>query len=546
MSEIKSKWYNNLLQQQDWWTGWPVVLVLLSSLLLLLGVDMPGWMAQPKAWEWTDFWNAPATDKLLAIPHRTNDGDGLGGLAALLVTYLVFAAIFSLSAWFLRHDIKKSLFGFTLVFLVGWGSWILSHEVHLRAVQAGQSATLPQFYGDDLFCISRIEICDQQINAALQTSGTKLHPSRTQAAAAVESAPDVMRLSWSLQLGNGTAYLLALLAGLVLGRYAKRVSAWLDETNQADWFIKSGIVCFGATLGLMALSVSRHPANLLLTSAISAGVVFLLLWPALYVMTRRLFGLARGEAATLCSGIAAGGITTVLLTASSVRIRPLFPVLLAVWIVIYAALELLGLPEFFAAMSGRQPIVGGAALGLTLKNDILARAAASTLDQMLVSHHYRATGVRWGTGMISAAGDLVRYWSVVFAALWALLLAHLWSRYAVADEIETAPDAVVTVQGVSGYLIGFVLLWGFFSVMALRQPDGMILAGAAMIGGPLREMLFILGFVAVGAGLAPGQLRDLGKPLWLYTIGLLVFVPPIALLVAYIFHNGLFPPVAGH
>lgn len=532
-----------MLGQDDWWAVWLGLIIFFASLPAVFGIEIPGWMVQARVWEWSSFWQEPAWEKLFISPAKTGNGFGLSGIVAWLVTFLIFTTLTCLGAYFLKLDIKKFLLGYSCLFLIAWGCLIVSHEAHLRAVLTAQSHIQPALYGDNLFCITQVDVCTQQINDALQASGVKHQPTRTQAAIAVGLSPDVLPLSWSLQLGNGMSYILALLTGLLLGHYSKRTKTLFAEALQADWYLKTAIVLLGATLGMMSMSLTRHTSSMILTGAIAALVTFFLLWPAMYTLARRVFGLSRDSATVLAAGVASGGIAAIMLAATAVRSRPLLPVVMSIMIVIFATLELLGLPKFYVALSDSQPVVNGAALGLTIKTDDLDSSAAAILDAKMVTSHYRATGRKWQPGIIMAAADLTRYWLLVFIGLWAVLLAWLRARQFDDEPDSSGSKALNTWLCFPKFMLGFLLIWFFYIVIAIWFPDVIPAAskGATLLEEPVRNMMFMLAFIAVGMSTRLGQLKDIGKQFWLYTVGLLVFVPPVAYLSAYIFHNGMLP-----
>ncbi|MFV1974049.1 MAG: putative sulfate exporter family transporter, partial [Thiohalobacterales bacterium] len=60
---------------------------------------------------------------------------------------------------------------------------------------------------------------------------------------------------------------------------------------------------------------------------------------------------------------------------------------------------------------------------------------------------------------------------------------------------------------------------------------------------PMRKMMFMLTFVAIGVITDFSKLKGMGKLTLLYTVALFGIVAPIAYAVAYLFHRGLVPPV---
>ncbi len=81
--------------------------------------------------------------------------------------------------------------------------------------------------------------------------------------------------------------------------------------------------------------------------------------------------------------------------------------------------------------------------------------------------------------------------------------------------------------------------------IATWWPDSMKAAqsGAKVVQSPMRKMMFMLTFVAIGVITDFSKLRGMGKLAVLYAIALFVIIAPIAYIVAYIFHRGLTPPV---
>ncbi len=56
--------------------------------------------------------------------------------------------------------------------------------------------------------------------------------------------------------------------------------------------------------------------------------------------------------------------------------------------------------------------------------------------------------------------------------------------------------------------------------------------------------MFMLTFVAIGVITDFSKLKGMGRLAVLYGIALFVIIAPIAYIVAYIFHNGMTPPLA--
>ena len=159
-------------------------------------------MARPRVWEWTDAAAEFAWCKLIGASGAAYAD--WHALAAWLTTYAIFTALFTLGAYFQRVDVKRFVLGFTVIFVITWVCWIVGNEMHLTQVDAAVDG-----------------------RNRYQEAG----------------------LSWGLQLGEGAPYLLALIAGLAIGNFAKGLAARLKEAAKPEWFIKTAIVFLGVNLG---------------------------------------------------------------------------------------------------------------------------------------------------------------------------------------------------------------------------------------------------------------------------------------------------------
>jgi uncharacterized membrane protein YadS len=135
----------------------------------------------------------------------------------------------------------------------------------------------------------------------------------------------------------------------------------------------------------------------------------------------------------------------------------------------------------------------------------------------------------------------------VFIGVWAFLLAIVWIR-----KVEKRAGAV----GVSPmeiwfrfpkFVLGYFVAWFVFLAIAAQGAEiaATLDTGTAVVQSPMRTMLFMLTFVAMGVSTDFAKLKGMGKVALLYGIALVVVIAPIAYAVAYLFHRGLTPPLAG-
>ncbi|HEX6998256.1 MAG TPA: putative sulfate exporter family transporter [Gammaproteobacteria bacterium] len=490
------RWTSGMLTTEDWWAVWVGLALYAASLLSLAGADLVGWMVSPRAWEWTNLVGDFAWSKLL----RTSGYDW-HPFVAWLATYVVFTGLLAVGARFQRLDVKRFVLGFTALFALTWLCWVVGYEMHLTAVDATVDG-----------------------RNAYRENG----------------------LSWGLQLGSGAPYLLALLVGLAVGNLAKRFAGFLREAAKPEWYIKTAIVFLGVNLGAMTLEARDFALELVLTGAAATFVAYLFFWPLVYTLARRLFRLPRDASAVLASGISICGVSAAIATGGAIRARPIIPVTVSMLVVIFAMIELLVLPGAYTALFPDQPIVNGAAMGMTVKTDGADAAAGALLDELMVSGHLQATGEHWQAGWILSAAVLTKIWIDVFIGIWTFVLALLWVY-----KVERRPGQVAVGPSeiwfrFPKFVLGYLVAWLSFLAITTASPEAAdtLDAGTGALQSPMRHMMFMLTFVAMGVITDFSKLRGMGRLALLYAVALAGIIAPIAYAVAYLFHRGLMPPVA--
>ena len=565
MSAVNRKWYDGMASTEDWWAVWLGLILFGAGLMSIWGVDLVGWMAKTKTWEFSSFINDPSWGKLLGVSHAKAGKayEGLHPLLGLIVTFGVFAGLTCIGAYFQKLDVKKFFMGFAAIFFITWSCWIIGHEAHFKALQTSQSVLQSEIYGDNVYCTTKVNKCTAQINKALKGLGVDVKagqvPDAATAAMAVDKSKNAIRMSWGFQLGGGFSYMLALFVGLLIGNMFKGFAAFLKEAAKPEWFIKTAIVYLGVKLGKMWIDsslkiqagASDTGINLILDMALAGAaatfVAYLLFWPIIYALARKVFGLKRDASAVLSSGISICGVSAAIATAGAIRAKPILPIAVSMLIVVFAMIELVALPSFYTAVAPDQPIVNGAAMGMTVKTDGADAAAGAMLEEMMVANHVRETGELWAEDFILSAAILTKIWIDVFIGVWAFVLAMIWVY-----KVERTPGQ--SSVGVSEiwfrfpkFVLGYFIAWFAYIAIASFSPESMGAAksGAGVVQGGMRKMMFMLTFVAIGVITDFSKLKGMGKLAILYAIALFVVIAPIAYVVAYIFHNGMVPPTAG-
>jgi len=499
MQQIQKKWYSGMFSNEDWWSAWLGLFFFGLGLLSIWGLDAVGWIAKPKTWEFTNLIHDFSWSKLLKTSSKNYHN--LHPLLSLFITYIVFVSLTTIGAYFQKLNVKKFFIGFTAIFFLTWLAWIIGHEAHLSAIDAVvKKHNYYQEFG----------------------------------------------LSWGLQLGGGASYMLALIMGLIIGNFFKGFAAKIKEAAKPEWFIKTGIVLLGIKLGMMTMKAAGFTYELTLAGAAAAFVAYLLFWPIVYYIGRKYFKLNRSSAAVLSSGISICGVSASIATAGAIKAKPVIPIAVSTLILIFAMFELVILPPVFTNLAPNEPIVNGAAMGMTVKTDGADAAAGAILDELMISKHLKQTGERWEEGWILSAALLTKIWIDIFIGIWSFVLALVWIRNvenkAAKEKIPKSEIWFRLPKFVMAYMLVWLIYLGLMYFFPDVLPDAKI--GGNIVQGSFRKLMFMLTFLSIGVITDFSKLKGMGRLAILYAIALFAIIAPIAYIVAYLFHHGMLPPVA--
>jgi uncharacterized membrane protein YadS len=467
---------------EDWWAVWLGLFMFLMGLLTIWDIDIVGWQAKPSTWSEAGTWIKPAGKAY----------KDWGWVGSLLTTYVVWTALTCIGAAAMRLDVKKFFLGFTCLFWITWVVWIVGREAHL-------AAPINKFgkYGID----------------------------------------------WGLSLGGGASYILALVVGLVIGNFIKPFATFLKEAAKPEWFIKTAIVYLGIKVGLMSMKAAGFAFELALAGAAACFVAYMLFWPLTYAAGRKLFKLPRAWSAILSSGISICGVSAAIATGGAIRAKPVIAVMVSMLIVVFAMIELIVLPGFYTAVAPDQPIVNGAAMGMTVKTDGADAAAGAILDEAMVA--LAATkGIFWEKDWILTASIVTKIWIDMFIGLWAFVLAIIWVYKVERKPGQAAVGASEIWFRFPKFVLGYVICWFAYTAIAVFWPESIdaAMVGAGTVQSPMRTMFFMLTFVAMGTITDFSKLKGMGRLALLYALALVIIIAPIAYVVAWIFHRGMMPP----
>jgi hypothetical protein len=116
----KTKFIRN---NEDWWALWIGLFVFVVSLGTLLGRDPLGWGIATRVW----------LDISKAMAPVSKAYEGMSGFVALLLTYLFMLVIMGVGAKALKFNLKEFAIGFTVIFWVSYGCWLIGNWAYIAA-----------------------------------------------------------------------------------------------------------------------------------------------------------------------------------------------------------------------------------------------------------------------------------------------------------------------------------------------------------------------------------------------------------------------------
>ncbi len=514
------KWYTGMLSTEDWWAVWIAVFFFFVSLLNIWGIDLVGWITYPTKWVFS-----PPEGGKGAISHAfyalgkkysvTAKGFYKGlGWWSVIWTYVIFGTALTIGAAFMRWNLKRYIIGFTIIYFLTIACWFIGHHAFIAATKVNRHK-----YG----------------------------------------------LDFSLSLGGGGSFIIALIVGLIIGNFFKGFARYLSEAAKPEWYIKTAIVTLGVKLGYLPIKLSAFSQKLgkqaagltfelFVAGAAATIVAYLIFWPGVYVISRRLFKLPRQTAATLASGISICGVSAAVATGAAVRARPVVAIMVSALVVVWAVIELIILPGFFTHVwpGTKDPLVAGASMGMAVKTDGADAAAGELLDEFMRTKIEIETNgaVKWPEGIITASAVMTKVWIDMFIGIWAFLLAVVWVYKFERRQGERVPASEIWHR-FPKFVIGYFFCWFFLLALYFGPgqsgaPEAMpflksVKAGAVPVEKGMRKLFFMLTFLSLGIITDFKKLREaqFGKMVWVYFVSLFCFVIPVAILIGYLFHHGM-------
>jgi uncharacterized membrane protein YadS len=469
---------------EDWLSVWIGLLIFVLSLGVFVGTDILGWGITTAVW----------TDLGKALAPVSKAYAGLGGIGSLVATYLFLLVIMTIGAAALKADIGKFVTGFTFVFWASYVCWIVGSWAYLAA-----TADKLKAFG----------------------------------------------ISWSLNLTAEAGFLVALIAGLVVGNLFPGLVEATREAIRPEWYIKTAIVILGGFLGVTAAEKLGLATAVMFRGLCAIIEAYLVYWAVVYFIARRYFKLSREWAAPLASGISICGVSAAIATAGAIKARPIVPIMISSLVVVFSCVELLILPFVAQAFLYTEPMVAGGWMGLAVKTDGAAVASGAITDALIRAKALAVQGVRYQEGWMVGTTTTVKVFIDVFIGVWAFILAVIWT-----SAIERRPGERVSPRQIwdrfPKFVIGYVFTFLVILLIGLAAPGLLGKAKAAMgEANVFRGIFFVMTFFTIGALSNFRKLWEegLGRLAAVYVVCLFGFIIWVGLLVSWIFFHGVKPPL---
>jgi uncharacterized membrane protein YadS len=396
---------------EDWLAVVLGLLFSFSPLAALANVDLIGWVVTTSVW----------SNLGQALRTTSKDFSSLGGVGALIATYVALLVVLSAAAVALKSNVTRFALAFTAVFWIAYASWVIGNFANFAAVTAAEQ----QKFG----------------------------------------------ISWSLKLTNEGGYIFALIAGLIIANFFPRFAEAVKDAVRPELYIKVAIVILGGVFAVTAAGKLGLASSLILRGVAAIVEAYLIYWAVVYFVARKWFGFSREWAAPLASGISICGVSAAIAVGGAIRARPVVPVLVSSLVVIFAVVEVLILPFIAQAFLSHEPLVAGAWMGLAVKTDGAAVAAGGITESLILAKN-AAEGVNYQPGWILGTAATIKVFIDIFIGIWAFILGYIWTNHINVTPDQEKAKAWEIWQRFPKFIIGFLVTFVVGPLPRARHAGG--------------------------------------------------------------------------
>jgi len=189
---------------EDWLAVVLGLAIFVLALAALVHVDLIGWVVTTSVW----------SNLGQALRTTSKDFSSLGGVGALVATYVALLVVLSGTAVALKSNVTRFALAFTAVFWIAYASWVIGNFAHFAASTPAEQ----QKFG----------------------------------------------ISWSLKLTNEGGYIFALVAGLIIANFFPRFAEAIRDAIRPELYIKVAIVILGGVFAVTAAGKLGFASSLIL------------------------------------------------------------------------------------------------------------------------------------------------------------------------------------------------------------------------------------------------------------------------------------------
>lgn len=461
--------------------------IFLLAALNLAHLDVLGWVVSTNMWT--------SMDKAFSATTGAYKGT-ISGVVSLLCTYVALTAILSFGIKLLGGNVARFVKSFTVVFFISEICYMFGANAHIAATPDAQAK-----FGID----------------------------------------------WSIGLTTEAGFIVALVAGIFISNAFPRIAESLHDACRPELFVKIAIVVLGAELGVKAAAASGMAGTIIFRGLCAIVEAYLLYWAFVYYVARKYFKFSREWAVPLASGISICGVSAAIATGSSIRARPVVPIMVSSLIVVFTCIEMLILPFIASHFLYSEPMVAGGWMGLAVKSDGGAIASGAITESLILAK-MAGLGTEWEPGWIVMVTTTVKIFIDMFIGIWALVLAYIWT----AKFDKTRGDRTMTWGDVMDrfprFVLGYLGTFLVLLIVCLSTPE-LHKVGKAMSGAMngFRVIFFLMTFFSIGMVSNFRKLMEegIGRLAIVYIVCLFGFIIWVGLFISYAFFHGMTPPVVG-
>lgn len=471
---------------EDWLALGIGLLVFVAALPGLLGYEPFGWTIK------TNVWMNPARIVTATSAKFTS----MPALGSVILTFLFLAGLLSTGAGLLGVRVRRFFVSFAAVFFISYACYGLGHFGYIAAT------------------------------------------------------PDQLKrlgIGWSLNLTGEAGFIVALLAGLIVGNFLPGLARFLGEAVRPEWYIKTAIVLLGAALGVKSAEALGLATAVMFRGLCAIVEAYLIYWALVYFVARKYFGFSREWAAPLASGVSICGVSAAIATGAAIRARPIIPIMVSSLVVIFAVFELLLLPFAAQHFLSQEPMVAGAWMGLAVKTDGAAVASGAITDSLIRAKLLATTGIAYKEGWITMTTTTIKVFIDVFIGIWSFILAVIWCTK-IEPQAGHKVRAVEIWQRFPKFILGYVFTLAVLLAYCLSAKTHLANAKLVTAGTDgFRVLFFVFTFFTIGVTTNFRKLWEegIGRLAAVYLVCLFGFIIWIGLAISWLFFHGVKPPLAG-